>query len=604
MNVSSKRLDHYGIVAAVIKDIGLIELIDEQIGTDCKEKISTGEAVAGVIINGLAFASKPLMLTPDFFENIPLDLLLGKGITPEYFNRHKIGRTFDELHEFGCEKLFSSVSSAICVKEGIITKFAHADTTSCSLSGDYSEGVDENGNPLIERIEINNTNDKDAITEFAHADTTSCSSPGNYSEGVDENDNSIVEKNEIDHLKDKGSGKKVKIGHGHSKDKRPDLKQVVQELITSNDSGIPLMTKTFSGNASDSVILRERAKSLIDTFCKSGPRCLVADSKLFSEKSAPALDEINFITRVPRTLKAERECVINAIENPDDWAIISDKYKAQEFKVELYKIQDLRFIVVFSQEALKHSKVSLDKDSKKEKNALVAELALLGKKQFGCEADARAALTEKTKKLRYHAISNIVVEAIKIHKGDGKPLENESYEYAYRISGLIEFNNNNYEKALNERSCFVLATNTDPSELPPAEVLKNYKGQDLTEKGFAFLKGNEFFTSSLNLKKTGRIEALLMIMVLSLLVYTLAQRRLRKALAQANETIPNQIKKPVKNPTMRWVFHIFEGINLITIKINGTKNVLIDGLTDLRKKIINLLGKTTVKMYSLSPTEI
>jgi len=45
-----------------------------------------------------------------------------------------------------------------------------------------------------------------------------------------------------------------------------------------------------------------------------------------------------------------------------------------------------------------------------------------------------------------------------------------------------------------------------------------------------------------------------MIMVLCLLVYNLAQRQLRLALALAQDTIPNQLGKPTNSPTLRWVF--------------------------------------------------
>ena len=53
-----KRLDHFGLVAGVIKDLGLIELIDSHFEKDDKENISTGEAVAGMILNGLGFTQR------------------------------------------------------------------------------------------------------------------------------------------------------------------------------------------------------------------------------------------------------------------------------------------------------------------------------------------------------------------------------------------------------------------------------------------------------------------------------------------------------------------------------------------------------------------
>lgn len=92
-----------------------------------------------------------------------------------------------------------------------------------------------------------------------------------------------------------------------------------------------------------------------------------------------------------------------------------------------------------------------------------------------------------------------------------------------------------------------------------------------------------------------------MIMVLSLLVYSLAQRRLRIALAQNDETIPDQTKKPSKKPTMRWAFQLFEGINLVIITLDGVKRTIIEGLNEVRQKVINLLGGNTLKMYQVPP---
>ena len=69
--VTVERLDHLGIIAGVIKDLGIIEMIDTRIVPDDREDITTGEAVAGMILNGLGFSDRPLSLTPQFFANKP-----------------------------------------------------------------------------------------------------------------------------------------------------------------------------------------------------------------------------------------------------------------------------------------------------------------------------------------------------------------------------------------------------------------------------------------------------------------------------------------------------------------------------------------------------
>lgn len=82
-----ERLDHLGIIAGVIHDLGIIEMIDSRIDTDEREEISTGEAVAGMILNSLGFSNRPISLTPQFFENKAMDLLFREGISSDSFNR-------------------------------------------------------------------------------------------------------------------------------------------------------------------------------------------------------------------------------------------------------------------------------------------------------------------------------------------------------------------------------------------------------------------------------------------------------------------------------------------------------------------------------------
>ena len=175
-------------------------MIDARLIPDAQEVITPGEAVAGMILNGLGFANRPLSLTPQFFANKPLDLLFREGIRAEMFNRFKLGRTLDEVYAYGCDLLFQELALAVCAHEGIDLRFNHLDTTSFSLSGDYVPDSDEH-----------------AIT----------------------------------------------ITHGYSKDHRPDLKQAVLELMVSQDGGVPFVSKSWDGNTSDTQIFQERAQALM-----------------------------------------------------------------------------------------------------------------------------------------------------------------------------------------------------------------------------------------------------------------------------------------------------------------------------------------------------
>ncbi|AKB74896.1 Mobile element protein [Methanosarcina lacustris Z-7289] len=66
-------------------------------------------------------------------------------------------------------------------------------------------------------------------------------------------------------------------------------------------------------------------------------------------------------------------------------------------------------------------------------------------------------------------------------------------------------------------------------------MLKYYKGQDNVEKGFRFLKSDTFSMSKVYLKKKTRIEALTMIRVFCLMIYSIAEWKLRTKLEEESQ---------------------------------------------------------------------
>ncbi len=51
--IEIKNIDHLGIVAGIIDEIGIVEIINEKVGIDSREKITSGQVVKGMILNGL-----------------------------------------------------------------------------------------------------------------------------------------------------------------------------------------------------------------------------------------------------------------------------------------------------------------------------------------------------------------------------------------------------------------------------------------------------------------------------------------------------------------------------------------------------------------------
>jgi len=537
-SVRVERIDHLGVIAEVIKDLGLINMIDARLGPDSQESLTPGEAVAGMVLNGLGFSNRPLSLTPRFFANKPLDLLCHDGIRAELFNRLKLGRTLDEVYAYGGDLLFSEVACAVCRHEGIELRFNHLDTTSFALTGDYVPDSDEQ-----------------AIT----------------------------------------------LTHGYSKDHRPDLKQAVLELMVSQDGGVPFISKSWDGNTSDTQIFQERAQALMAAFGKSpSPRYLVADSKLYNEANAINLQALGFITRIPHTLSLVPHVITQALRW-DTWHEMDATTRYQHIELCHYGMAQ-RWLVVFSQAAFERAAATLTKARQREAEAIDKDLLHLQARRFETSEAAQVALAATAKRWKYHQIAHTTCLEYKRYGSKGRPTSTTPIKaIEWQILAQVRPDEASLERLKHFKACFVLGTNIEASLLSDAEVIRAYKGQARVEGSFRFLKDPLFFVSSLFVKKPARIQGLLMVMTLALLVYSVAQRRLRQQLARHNETVPNQINQPTERPTLRWVFQLLEGIHRVRVTVHGHVHDLIEGLNDVKIKVLRLFGEGVCQLYQISP---
>ena len=108
--IKIKNIDHLGVVAGIVDSIGLVEIINEYCGQESGEKISVGQVVKAMILNGLGFVSSPLYMFSDFFKDKPCEYLIGKGVKAEYLNDDKLGRVLDKLFIKGLTEIFLAIS--------------------------------------------------------------------------------------------------------------------------------------------------------------------------------------------------------------------------------------------------------------------------------------------------------------------------------------------------------------------------------------------------------------------------------------------------------------------------------------------------------------
>mgnify|MGYP000415019351 CR=1 FL=1 len=222
-------------------------------------------------------------------------------------------------------------------------------------------------------------------------------------------------------------------------------------------------------------------------------------------------------------------------------------------------------------------------------------------RRFACADDALADLQIVARKWKYHAVKSYQIVEHQAFEGKGRPKKDqEPTKTEYQVIAEFETDTQKIDLEKSKEGHYVIGGNTDSNELSDAEVVAAYKQQQQVERGFRFLKDPLFFASSLFLKNPKRIMALLMVMLLSLLVYGIAERRMRACLAEQKETLPNQIGLDVEAPTLRWIFQLLYGINYLNISLGEQKHQVVEGITPLKQKILRLFGKSVADIYQIS----
>jgi transposase len=151
-------------------------------------------------------------------------------------------------------------------------------------------------------------------------------------------------------------------------------------------------------------------------------------------------------------------------------------------------------------------------------------------RRFATPASAQAALAALGKQWHYHQVDADELTQHTRYTKKGRPQADTTIKaIEWQIHAHVRPDAERRRDAKQLGACFVLGTNICAEQFSDAAVIAGYKGQAKAEGGFRFLKDPLFFVSSLFVKKPCRIQGLLMVMTLALLVYAVAQRRLRQA---------------------------------------------------------------------------
>lgn len=539
--VSSEQLGHLGLVAATIRELGIIERIDARL--DLNERkggiVSYGCRVAAMVLNGLGFMNSRLSMTTHFFQDKPVAQLLGSEVRAEHLNDDCLGRCLDKIAEYGVTKLYSEIAFEVAREKNLLGPRMHLDTTSFILHGRYDVEAPE-GAP--------------------------------------------------------------QPAYGYSKENRSDLKQVMLSLTQGGVANIPLWMEPLDGNSSDKASFHETVKK-VQQFTKSlhsmpDGLCFVVDAAFYVPEKLAQLNDVHWITRVPAQLKEARTWLKTASKELI-WHRFDENYRAATKEVTVYGIKQ-RWLLIESVHAQKRELETFQRRLDKKAIELGKAIWHLENQAFKCHTDAEKAVKPLLKSLKYHRIDYQIVP-IERYAGKGRPkLGAEKETVGYQIQAVLSscLIKINLEKQTLGR--FILASNQlDAKVLDNHAVLKQYKEQSCVESGFKFIKNNAFELDSFYLKTPERIGALMMIMTLCLMVYNFAQYNLRKCLDEQEDVVPNQVGKPIKNPTIKWIAELMNMIAVVTIVTEEKRHRIVTNVKKIHKRIIAYFGEYALQIYGL-----
>ncbi len=535
MKLASQNIDNLGLVAGMCDEIGISNIIDEACGQQAKNKnITFGQCVKCMILNGLGFVGRTLYLYSEYFEDKPIDHLLGIKIDADQIDDNVLGRTLDKLFSLGVTELYTKIALKAMHALGIKVKSLHLDSTSFHVDGDYS---------------------------------------------------SLLEQDES----------RIQLIQGYSRDHRPDLNQAVLNMITSSQGNLPLFMQAASGNSSDQTAFSDIISKHLKSFQEAvGNRYLVGDSALYTPTSIKSLDIANalFVTRVPNKISLTQEVIEKS--HHETMINLGNGYLGKEYTTKYADVAQ-RWMVIFSEAAYQRECKTLLKNYKKQSEKETKEFEKLSKEVFLCRNDALKHYKKSILQYKYIEVKDVDIIEVQKYPTIGRPKKRtKPAVIGYQIVGSVACPLQRKASLERCKGYFVIATNDMAAEFSIKDALDTYKSQQSVERGFRFLKSPDFLVSSFFLKKPERIEALLMVMTLCLLVYAAIEYKVREKLSKNGEYFLNQKKKPAQNPTSRWIFFCFLGLHIVFL--NGKKRE-VTNLKERHHIILRCLGPPYQKLY-------
>ena len=403
------------------------------------------------------------------------------------------------------------------------------------------------------------------------------------------------------------------LTHGHNKDHRPDLKQLVLGISVTADGAVPLVHQIYAGNQTDDGLHMENHQHL-RRLLQCADFIYVADCKLATEENLRRLASVGgrFVSVMPRTRKEDAAFRQHARENPVPWIHLfsrknnrhpdsqTDRYYLAPGR---YQASGYRLLWIRStQKAEQDAQIRTHRIAQS-LNELRALQARLNTYHLKSQSSIGQALDRI---LQDHHTQAWISYEIQTHRQSktrfpkrGRPKLGQTGQLHWEpyFSVSFQVDRTAVEQEARIDGIFPLITNLEEKDYSAKRVLEIYKFQPFLEKRHSQLKTWQEVTPVL-LKKDERVLAYLHLHVMALMVATLIERQLRGAMRQRSlPTLPLYPEsRPCRYPTLFDLVRVFHGIERYEVREAERRILFPAPLNPLQRLLLEML-EVPVSLY-------
>ncbi len=545
----SEMIGPLPVVNHFLSRMRIAEILQKYLPNDDARLRLAPAAVIGVLVRNIVVCHRPVYAISEWaMPYHPGVLGLAPG-DPQALNDDRLGRTLDRLFDADRATLITETVLGVLREFSLEVSQLHNDSTTITLSGSYI-GADGRA---------------------------------------------------------RGAKATPAIVHGHNKDFRPDLKQLLFILSVSADGAVPIAYRTADGNTPDDVTHIPTWDELVRLVGRAD-FLYVADSKLCSAKAMGhiARGGGRFVTIIPHGRKEViwfRDWAQNHVPAWEE----ADRRSAERsgdpdrvwrtFEAPMPSVDGYRVIWVHSS-----AKAACDSAARAARiEAGFAAIEALGvrllsprsrlKSVVAVTQAAEAALAEARAQrwVNFTVTESMEVSYRKERRGPTDP--STRYRRIERpvfvLSAQVRAETVAYD-AVGD-GCFPLITND--RVMTPAEVLRAYRYQPNLERRNHILKGPQE-VAPVYLETPHRIEALLLCHFFAMLAEALIEREIRASM-KAEDLTGIPLYPELRNcpaPSAPRILEIFGGIQRHCLVRDGNVvQVFEPELTPLQQKVLDLL---------------